>query len=157
MRTGPMDDAIAEVRPDQAGARKNGPQAVRKSRGGWTAGGCRACPNGGGISAGHVMRPRDAGGPIVREIGRGNRTCRRTGHMKATGAVNLRRGWDRCFLHSGSGLSLGMRPGDVQAVQRSRVIVPAADGIAPHPPRFGQFDAVFPGFIVSVPVFNALR
>ena len=76
--------------------------------------------------------------------------------MKAMGAVNLRGNWgsDRCFLH---GSSLGMRPGDVQAAQRSRAIVPAADGIAPHPPRFGQPDAVFPGFIVSVPVFNALR
>ena len=61
IRTGPTDGAIAEVRPDQAGARKNGPQTVRKPRGGRTADGCRACPNGDGIPAGPVMRPRDAG------------------------------------------------------------------------------------------------
>ena len=33
-----MDGPIVKVRPDEAGARKNGPQAIGKSRGGGTAG-----------------------------------------------------------------------------------------------------------------------
>ena len=74
-----MDSMIVKVHPDGTGARKeNGPQAIGKSRGGWTtkihliATDARTAvmfP----LSPGQAhMRLRDAGRPIVREPGKGS-------------------------------------------------------------------------------------
>ena len=76
-----MDGTIAEVHPDGAGARKNDPQAIGKSRREWTTGiywlprmperrrYSRRFPDK------PIMYPRNAGRSITRETGKGNRPC----------------------------------------------------------------------------------
>ena len=76
-QTGPMDGPIVKVRPDEAGARKNGPQAIGKSRGGGTAGIDLIAAD---VRTAAAFRPSpgepwrargDMGCPIIREAGKG--------------------------------------------------------------------------------------
>ena len=82
----------------------------------------------------------DAGRSVAGKAGKGNRTCRWTRHMGVTGRADLRRNWGsaRRFATRNPASSSDMRPGDVQAAQRSRTVVPAAEGPSPHPPSIPE-------------------
>ena len=99
------------------------------------------------------MCPRDAGRSVARGAGKGNRSCRRIGHVRATGAVNPHGHWGsgRCFPHSGPGLSLGMRPGDVRAAQRSRRSIRRPTGFAASSPGSGGPVSCSPASSCSFP------
>ena len=129
-----LDSTIVKVHPDGTGALKNGPQAIGKSRGGWTtkihmvAADARtaitfALSPGQAGDAPHARTPRTTESTAAME--------RRT---KVTKPDNSR--WTG--LHSGRSSveharrALEIRPRDVQTSQRSRAAVPSIEGFSSH-------------------------
>ena len=136
-----LDSTIVKVHPDGTGALKNGPQAIGKSRGGWTtkihmvAADARTAIT-------FALSPGQAGDAphgraLLERLGPPNRPLHLLMDKAYEGNETRQLALD-LKLHSGRSSveharrALGIRPRDVQTSQRSRAAVPSIEGFSSH-------------------------
>ena len=159
-----LDSTIVQVHPDGTGAlKKNGPQAIGRSRGGWTtkihmvAADARTAVTF-SLSPGQAHDAPE-GRQLLNRLGQQHDNpsliMDRAYEGNETRQLALALGFIPVVPPSASRRPMGIRPGDVQAAQRNRTLVSSFEGIPKS--RFEKLDVIFLGFILFALIVEALR